>query len=115
MNPQLEPFIKNTLLRHVETIPSQRTLSSGFGDLDRVLPGGGWPIGALTEMLNSNDEGSGELQSGICLRIVGCGTASVRNSSFVETDHFTDRRMSRCTIAAAVDLGDRQSDLFIEL
>ena len=61
MNPQLEPFIKNALLRQAETIPSQRTLPSGFGDLDRVLPGGGWPIGALTEILNSADEGIGEL------------------------------------------------------
>jgi protein ImuA len=61
MNPQLEPFIKNVLLRHGEAIAPQRTLPSGFTDLDRVLPGGGWPIGALTEILNSNDEGIGEL------------------------------------------------------
>ena len=61
MNPQLEPFIKNALLRQAETIPSKRTLSSGFSDLDRVLPGGGWPIGALTEIMNSADEGIGEL------------------------------------------------------
>jgi protein ImuA len=61
MNPQLEPFIKNALLRHGKAIAPQRTLPSGFTDLDRVLPGGGWPIGALTEILNSNDEGIGEL------------------------------------------------------
>ena len=61
MNPQLEPFLKSALLRNSETIPPQRTLPSGFADLDRVLPGGGWPIGALTEILNSNDEGIGEL------------------------------------------------------
>ena len=61
MNPQLEPFLKNALLRHGEAIAPQRTLPSGFGDLDRVLPGGGWPIGALTEILNSADEGIGEL------------------------------------------------------
>jgi protein ImuA len=61
VNPQLEPFLKSALLRNSEAIPPQRTLPSGFGDLDRVLPGGGWPIGALTEILNSNDEGIGEL------------------------------------------------------
>ncbi|MBK7614361.1 MAG: hypothetical protein IPJ08_07800 [Burkholderiales bacterium] len=27
-------------------------LSSGFTDLDRELPGGGWPCGALTEILS---------------------------------------------------------------
>jgi hypothetical protein len=61
MNPQLEPFLKSALLRHAEAISPQRTLPSGFADLDRVLPGGGWPIGALTEILNSADEGIGEL------------------------------------------------------
>ena len=61
MNLQIEPFLKSALLRNSETIVPQRTLPSGFGDLDRVLPGGGWPIGALTEIMNSADEGIGEL------------------------------------------------------
>lgn len=34
---------------------------TGFGLLDRELPGGGWPAGALTEILCA-DEGIGELQ-----------------------------------------------------
>jgi cell division inhibitor SulA len=33
---------------------------SGFADLDRELPGGGWPRGGLTELL-TDDEGIGEL------------------------------------------------------
>jgi len=36
-------------------------IPTGFGLLDRELPGGGWPAGALTEFLCA-DEGIGELQ-----------------------------------------------------
>jgi cell division inhibitor SulA/protein ImuA len=36
-------------------------LATGFGELDRELPGGGWPQGALTEIL-ANREGIGELE-----------------------------------------------------
>jgi hypothetical protein len=38
-----------------------RAISSTYLALDRALPGGGWPTGALTEIL-SGDEGIGELQ-----------------------------------------------------
>lgn len=38
-----------------------RTVSTGFATLDRELPGGGWPTGALTEILGQH-EGVGELQ-----------------------------------------------------
>ena len=38
-------------------------LASGFAALDRELPGGGWPCGALTELLGGL-EGIGELQIG---------------------------------------------------
>jgi hypothetical protein len=37
------------------------TVSTGYADLDRELPGGGWPAGGLTEILGSQ-EGIGELQ-----------------------------------------------------
>jgi len=36
-------------------------IPSGFGPLERELPGGGWPAGALTEILCA-EEGIGELQ-----------------------------------------------------
>jgi cell division inhibitor SulA/protein ImuA len=36
-------------------------LPTGFGPLDAVLPGGGWPRGALTEILTTQ-EGIGELR-----------------------------------------------------
>src|SRR5512139_1676876 len=35
-------------------------LTSGFAELDRELPGGGWPQGQLTELL-LDDAGIGEL------------------------------------------------------
>jgi hypothetical protein len=38
-----------------------RGIPTGFDPLDRELPGGGWPAGALTEILCA-DEGIGELQ-----------------------------------------------------
>jgi len=37
-----------------------RALSTGLSELDALLPGGGWPCGALSEILFAND-GSGEL------------------------------------------------------
>jgi len=37
------------------------SVSTGFGDLDDILPGGGWPQGALTEILPAS-EGIGELR-----------------------------------------------------
>ena len=41
-------------------IPLRITFSSGFAELDRELPGGGWPRGALTEIL-LDGHGLGEL------------------------------------------------------
>ena len=61
MNLGLDPRLQQAMLRHGETISPQPILSSGFADLDQFLPGGGWPVGALTEILNSGDEGIGEL------------------------------------------------------
>jgi protein ImuA len=47
-----------------------RAIASGFGALDAELPGGGWPAGALTEILPAH-EGIGEL------RLLGPALASL--------------------------------------
>lgn len=39
---------------------ARAVISTGFGELDRFLPGGGWPIGALTEVFLAR-YGIGEL------------------------------------------------------
>ena len=40
--------------------PSQPVQATGFAQLDALLPGGGWPVGCLTELLPST-HGIGEL------------------------------------------------------
>lgn len=41
--------------------PGQGTVTTGFAPLDELLPGGGWPLGAVTEVLASR-EGVGEMR-----------------------------------------------------
>lgn len=36
--------------------PARHVLSTGFAGLDHHLPGGGWPLGALTEILTGNGD-----------------------------------------------------------
>ena len=51
-------------------------IASGFHALDAALPGGGWPVGALTELLPAH-EGIGEL------RVLGHALATlVRGGNF---------------------------------
>ncbi len=47
--------------RGKDLAPSIRGISSGFADLDTLLPGQGWPCGALTEILTER-EGIGALR-----------------------------------------------------
>lgn len=47
--------------RGAELAPAAGGLPTGFAELDGVLPGGGWPRGALTEILLDR-EGIGELR-----------------------------------------------------
>jgi cell division inhibitor SulA/protein ImuA len=53
---------------------TRETLSTGFAALDGLLPQGGWPLGALTEILFSRD-GVGELQllMPVLARVTGQG------------------------------------------
>lgn len=52
---------KHPVWRGQALAPVPATVSTGYADLDRQLPGGGWPAGALTEILGLQ-EGIGELQ-----------------------------------------------------
>lgn len=57
--------LKNVLQNHVwrggSPAAGHDAVSTGYDALDGVLPGGGWPAGALTEILREKD-GFGELQ-----------------------------------------------------
>ena len=53
--------LEDLVWRGTASAPKAGTLASGFGVLDRELPGGGWPCGVLTELLGGL-EGIGELQ-----------------------------------------------------
>ena len=62
MSPDLDKLLRNPGVwrGNQPELASQGVLSTGFVDLDRVLPAGGWPLGALTEIL-SERIGVGEL------------------------------------------------------
>src|SRR5438132_12373249 len=62
MKPLPAELLQNPLLwRGDRLAPVERAVPSGFADLDEELPGGGWPQGALTELL-LNEQGIGELR-----------------------------------------------------
>jgi hypothetical protein len=62
MNPALVPLLSHPAIwRGGDCAPEPASIASGFADLDRALPGGGWPRGALTELLLER-EGIGELR-----------------------------------------------------
>lgn len=62
MNPAVAQLLHNPLLwRGDVKARVERTLATGFANLDRELPGAGWPQGSLTELLLDR-EGIGELR-----------------------------------------------------
>ena|SRR5690242_9287527 len=62
MSTILQPLIENgRLWRGQGTAPRRDALPSGFNALDGVLPGGGWPHAALSEILFPAD-GVGEMR-----------------------------------------------------
>jgi hypothetical protein len=62
MKPAVAELLRNPLVwRGDQLARVERTVSSGFHDLDQALPGGGWPQTALTELLRDG-EGIGELR-----------------------------------------------------
>jgi len=62
MKPALAQLLHNPLLwRGDSKARVEQTVPSGFVELDRALPGGGWPQAALTELLH-DAQGIGELR-----------------------------------------------------
>jgi hypothetical protein len=62
MNPALSQLLSHPAIwRGGDCAPEPASIASGFGALDAALPGGGWPRGALTEVLLER-EGIGELR-----------------------------------------------------
>ncbi|MEP6996764.1 MAG: translesion DNA synthesis-associated protein ImuA [Betaproteobacteria bacterium] len=62
MNPALAALLHNPLVwRGDQLAPAADAVCSGFPELDRELPGGGWPKKALTELLH-DAQGIGELR-----------------------------------------------------
>jgi cell division inhibitor SulA/protein ImuA len=62
VNPALAQVLERSDIRRGDAfaVAPTPTLASGFPQLDAELPGGGWPRGALTELL-AEHEGIGEL------------------------------------------------------
>lgn len=63
MNDALEKLLRDNprLWRGQLSVPEWQGLGTGYPELDRHLPGGGWPPGALTEILLA-EYGTGELE-----------------------------------------------------
>lgn len=61
-DPRLAPLLQRPDLWRGDALarPLREGVASGFAELDAVLPGGGWPRGALTELLAAG-EGVGEV------------------------------------------------------
>jgi len=64
--------------------PAAPAVPTGFAALDRELPGGGWPAGALTEILAAR-EGVGELQ--LVLPALAALTAQGRRIAWLAPPH----------------------------
>src|SRR5437762_12848236 len=58
---QRHPCLSRSVWRGGALSLAAPAVASGFAELDRELPGGGWPAGALTEILGRR-EGIGELE-----------------------------------------------------
>ena len=86
MNPSLAQVLERSDIRRGDAfaVAPAPTFSSGFPVLDAELPGGGWPRGALTELL-AQHEGIGEL--GLLLPALAALTAAGGNVVLVAPPH----------------------------
>jgi cell division inhibitor SulA/protein ImuA len=86
MNPALAQVLERSDIRRGDAfaVAPAPTLASGFPRLDAELPGGGWPRGALTELL-AEHEGIGEL--GLLLPALAALTVAGRVVVLVAPPH----------------------------
>ncbi len=79
-SPQLAELLDGGRLWRGGQLATVRAEPTGFATLDRQLPGGGWPLGALSEILHERP-GAGEL--GIALPLLARLTRAGRWAAFV--------------------------------
>lgn len=82
--PLPDHLMQRTDLWTGRQMASLRAHSTGHAALDRLLPGGGWPLGALSEILVA-EPGSGELHLILPL-MVDCARAG-RRVAFISPPH----------------------------
>ncbi|MCX7148325.1 MAG: translesion DNA synthesis-associated protein ImuA [Rhodocyclales bacterium] len=86
MNPALAHVLERSDIRRGDAfaVAPAPTLATGFARLDAELPGGGWPRGALTELL-AEHEGIGEL--GLLLPALAALTAAGQTVVLIAPSH----------------------------
>jgi hypothetical protein len=86
MNPALAEVLERSDIRRGDAfaVAPAPTLATGFPALDAELPGGGWPRGALTELL-AEHEGIGEL--GLLLPALAALTGAGQSVVLVAPPH----------------------------
>lgn len=83
--PQIETRFRNRIWRgNAIGVSPDQVVPSGFQELDKALPGGGWPVGNLTELLLPT-EGLGEI--GLLSRMLEQVTQAGRHILLVSPPH----------------------------
>jgi hypothetical protein len=99
MNPALVSVLSNPAIwRGGDCAPEPAALPSGFPELDAVLPGRGWPAGALTEIVLER-EGIGEIR--LTLPALARLQAQGRHVAWIAPPHVP---YAPALIAAGLDL-----------
>jgi hypothetical protein len=99
MNPALVSVLSNPAIwRGGDCAPEPAALPSGFPELDAVLPGRGWPAGALTEIVLER-EGIGEIR--LTLPALARLQAQGRHIAWIAPPHVP---YAPALIAAGLDL-----------
>src|SRR5437763_13293581 len=99
-SPLEEILRRHPVWRGGAALTAVPALATGFPDLDAELPGGGWPAGALTEILGRH-EGIGELQ--LLLPALAALTSAGKRAVWLAPPHLP---YAPALAAAGVDLAN---------